>query len=364
MMKKKICLTVILAIALGLLGGCGNSGINPDKYVTLGDYKNLSVDVTYMTFTEDDVESCAQSDLNAYVEQYDLYEYQTDVSANTVENGSVVNIDYVGKMDGEVFDGGSQAGAHLEIGSDSYIDGFEDGLLGKNVGENVELQLTFPEDYSNTDYAGKDVVFSVSINSIDNRQTPEFTDDFIASLGISDITTYDAYLDYLRDYLQNTCDDQNDTALETAIWDAVCEVAEVSDPPQELIDEEYEILKEYYEEYAEYYSMDLESFVTNMMGMDMDTFESSTQENATEQAKDELIYMALAKAEDIKINDEVVREMAESEYATYGCEDADALIEYFGEANYTSYVRRTKVMERLKELVTVVEGEPVSLLGQ
>ena len=98
-----------------------------------------------------------------------------------VESGDIVNIDYVGKVDGQEFNGGSATGYHLTIGSGTFIDGFEDGLIGKNVGETVDLNLKFPDNYTNnTDLAGKDVVFTVTVNSI--SRVPELTDEVADSV--------------------------------------------------------------------------------------------------------------------------------------------------------------------------------------
>jgi trigger factor len=352
-MKKKLCLTAIMSMMLAVLGGCGNSEINPDKYVTLGDYKNLSVEADYMTYTDEDVTECAEEELAYYVDAYGLYE---TVSENTVKNGSIVNIDYEGKIDGVAFDGGTSTGAHLEIGSGSFIEGFEDGLIGMKVGENVDLNLTFPENYGAEDYAGKDVVFSVSVNSIEKM--PEYTDELITSLGIGeDITTYQDFEDYIRDYLQDTCDSQNASALENAVWEAVYNSCEVSDPPQEMVDQLYEEIVSYYESYASYYGTDLESLVTDQLSMDMDTFEERSREAATEEAKGKLVYMAIAKAEGIKVTEDMINEAAENEYETYGYESAEAFIEGTGEEEFEYYVLRTKVEEYLEEVVSVTRNE-------
>lgn len=361
-MKKKLCVTAVLMLMMTVLCGCG--GVNPDKYVTLGNYKDLSVEVTYMTFTEEDLQNSVEQDLKAYIDIYDLYEYETIVSANTVEQGSIVNIDYEGTIDGQIFAGGSAEQAHLEIGSGHFIEGFEDGLVGKSVGDNVVLNLTFPENY-NPDVAGKDVVFSVSINSIDERKDPEYTDELILSLNMGEnITTFEDYKNLYRQYMQDTCDEQNETALQTAIWDAVYASCEVGEPPEEMVDKQYTSMKEYFENYASYYSMDLETFVTTQMNLDMETFEEKNKENAIQEAKNELIYMALAKAEGIKVNDSLMKEVAEEEYSLYGYGSADELIESMGEEDYKSYVMRMKVLERLAEVVTVVENEPVSMFAQ
>lgn len=363
-MKKKIGLVVALAMLMTALCACGNKETDPDDYVTLGNYKDLSVEVTYVTYTEEDVQKAIEQELEAYIQIYDMYDYEPIVSANTVESGSIANIDYEGKIDGEIFSGGSAQGAHLEIGSGRFIDGFEDGLIGKNVGETVELNLMFPTDYQNQEYAGKDVVFTVSINSIDDRKMPEYTDDLIASIyGGAGITTYEGYEQYIRDYIESSCSDQNETALQNAIWDAVYASCEVGEPPQEMIDKMYDDLMEYFEAYAEYVSMDMETFVSTQMGMDMDAFENQNQESAKEQAKIELVYMALAKAEDINVDEKMMNEVAESEYADYGYESADQMIETMGQEDFESYVMRKKVMERLREVITVNETEPIDFFG-
>lgn len=378
-MKKKIKLIMLFAMMAAMLCACGKKGddslsdnqieVDPDDYVKLGDYSGLSVEVTYYDYSEEDVKNCVDSELEFYVDYYansynlDLYDYQVDLSANTVAQGSIVNMDYTGRIDGVAFEGGSAEGAHLVIGSGKFIPGFEDGLVDKQVGETVDLDLTFPEDYQNADYAGKNAVFTVSINSIDTRSMPEYTDELIQTLNISqDITTYQQYEDYIRQYLQDSCDDANEQMLQESIWNAAYGTCEVSDPPQQMVDSFYEDLNEYFETYAQYYSMDLETFISSQMSMDMETYQEKNREAATEEAKKELAYMAIAKAEGIVVDDAMMQEAAEAEYADYGYESADAMIQTMGKADFSSYVMRQKVLKRLEEIVTVKENEPVSIM--
>lgn len=378
-MKKKIKLIMLFAMMAAMLCACGKKGddslsdnqieVDPDDYVKLGDYSNLSVEVTYYDYSEEDVKSCVDSELEFYVDYYansynlDLYDYQVDLSANTVAQGSIVNMDYTGRIDGVAFEGGSAEGAHLVIGSGKFIPGFEDGLVDKQVGETVDLDLTFPEDYQNADYAGKNAVFTVSINSIDTRSMPEYTDELIQTLNISqDITTYQQYEDYIRQYLQDSCDDANEEMRRESIWNAAYGTCEISDPPQQMVDSFYEDLNEYFETYAQYYSMDLETFISSQMGMDMETYQEKNREAATEEAKKELAYMAIAKAEGIVVDDAMMQEAAEAEYADYGYESADAMIQTMGKADFSSYVMRQKVLKRLEEIITVKENEPVSIM--
>ena len=139
-----------------------------DQYIKVGEYKGLDV--------QEDVQEVTDSDIDIQI--------QTNLSQNLVEvedenaevkNGDVVNIDYEGKKDGVAFDGGTAEGFDLTIGSGSFIDGFEDGLIGAKKGETRDLNLTFPENYQAEELAGQDVVFTVKINAI--KTTPELTEE-------------------------------------------------------------------------------------------------------------------------------------------------------------------------------------------
>ena len=181
-MKRKITALIIAVCAVSLIGGCGGKGTsdkgqntaegtedsdgetsatsyNVDECVKLAEYKGLEVTLGAYEVKEEDVKSNIESTLASYPNYI-------DTDKTTVEEGDIANIDYEGLKDGVAFEGGTAQGANLEIGSNSFIDGFEDGLIGKKVGEDVELNLTFPEDYQNTELAGQAVVFKVKINKI------------------------------------------------------------------------------------------------------------------------------------------------------------------------------------------------------
>ena len=379
-MKKKILASILSVLLLGLLCACASSSpetveeqapqkdiddqmqaLDPDEYVTVGEYDGLYTEVAYYTYTEEDVQICVENELSFYVDYYDMYDYEVDVSANTVENGSLVNIDYRGTVDGVAFDGGTAAGQHLLIGSGAFIPGFEDGLIGANVGDTVELNVTFPENY-HPELAGQDAVFTVSVNSIDIQVMPVFTDELIARMNLGEeFTTYDSYVQYIRDYLKNTCDEENQYIREDALWDAAYSVCQISDPPEFLVNFYINDIEEYFESYAAYLGMDLETLVAQM-GMSMDEYAERNRESAVEEAKVELAYMAIAKAEGIEVDDAKMQEVAEEEYEMYGYASADEFITNLTKFNFRSYVRRKLVTEQLGEKIDVVELEPVSYL--
>jgi trigger factor len=159
-------------------------------YVTLGEYKGLNVSLEEMKVTDEDVE-----DEIAY--NMRLSEIYESLEEGTVHDGDVANIDYEGKLDGEAFDGGTAKGYDLEIGSGTFIDGFEDGLIGVAVGDTVDLTLTFPENYSNEDLAGQETVFTVTVNEI--KRTPELTDEHAETLSDGEYTDAASYRASVRE---------------------------------------------------------------------------------------------------------------------------------------------------------------------
>ena len=179
---------MVTVTVLGL-AGCGKKAKRQlyndklSKYITLADYKGLKVDTKSDEFKEY-YDNMISSDVSAN----DLYVRKTE---GTVANGDTANIDYTGKKDGVAFDGGTAAGYDLTIGSNSFIDGFESGLIGKKIGDTVDLNLTFPESYSSTELAGKAVVFTVKINYVktDEERKPE---DYYSELGFKSLDEYTA----------------------------------------------------------------------------------------------------------------------------------------------------------------------------
>ena len=176
-MKKHVRLTLCCAAAVMLAAGCGKKSDTAEETTTaasetqaeitdkgevtkLGEYKGMEVTKEDTTVTDDEVVTRIQNILAANPEIIEI----TDRPA---QEGDTVNIDYVGMKDGVAFDGGTAEGYDLELGSGVFIDGFEDGLIGANTGEERSLNLTFPENYGNADLAGQAVVFDVTVNKIE-----------------------------------------------------------------------------------------------------------------------------------------------------------------------------------------------------
>ena len=177
--------------------------LNPVKPESLGTVK--LGDVSTLEITAPEAEEVTEDSVNDMISYYLSMGGETKTVEGAAESGDTVNIDYVGKLNGETFDGGSAEGYDLTLGTGTFIDGFEDGLIGHKAGDEVSLNLTFPSDYSSTDLAGKDVVFDVKVNSVSRALTYEdLTDDIASTYSGGQYTTADAYRSAIREYLEKS----------------------------------------------------------------------------------------------------------------------------------------------------------------
>lgn len=369
-MKKKT-LTLLILVMVLLLAGCGNkkdsndtdsaAQINPDDYVKLGNLEELETTVEVAgEVTDAAVEQQISDELNYYIQYVNLYEYEKVPDKTVVEDGDVVNIDYEGIKDDVAFEGGTAEGAYLTIGSGSFIDGFESGLVGHSVGENVDLNLTFPENYTSEELAGAAVVFHVKINSIhdaNKKFVPEFNDEFIKKLNFG-FSNMEEYREDVRTYMEQQNATQNETAINDAIWKAVYESCEVSEPPKEMVDEIKARVYKNGEDYAAQAGVEFSEFLQTNMNMTEEEFEEEANTVSVESAKEKLVMRAIAKKQRIEISKKQINEAAEAEYEQYGYETVEAYIAAVGgEAIYKDYLLSQKVDEYLKSVVTVHEVE-------
>ncbi|MCM1161980.1 MAG: trigger factor [Roseburia sp.] len=365
-MKKKIWMIFAIVMML-LLAGCGkkeeeSSGdVDPDDYVKLGNLEELEVTVEVAgAITDAQIEQQISNELNYYVEMANLYEYEEIPDKTVVEDGDMVNIDYEGKEGDTAFEGGTAEGAYLAIGSGSFIEGFEAGLVGHSVGEEVDLNLTFPENYRSETMAGKAVVFHVKINSIHDAEkkfVPEFNDEFIQKLNFG-FSTMEEYKDDVRAYIEQENASQKATDISDAIWEAVYGACEVSEPPKGMVDEIRERIYKNAEDYAAQAGVEFAEFVQTNMNMTEEEFEAEAENIASQSAKERLIMKAIAKQQNMEISKKQITESAEADYAQYGYESAEAYLEAIGGENiYKDYLLSQKVDEYLKTIVTVHEVE-------
>lgn len=353
-MKKKALVMGMMVGMMTFAMGCSSSSVNPDKYVTLGQYKGLEVARQAVDVTEDEVEA----EIQYMLEQQSTTEDVKD--RTTVEDGDIVNIDYAGKQDGLAFEGGTATAFDLTIGSGTFIPGFEDGIIGKEVGDTFDLDLTFPETYSNNpDLAGKAVVFTVTVNGIKHKVVPELDDAFVKSLS-ADVSTVAEFKDKIREELLKSKQDSADSQMLTDLWNQVIEGSTVSDDvPAELIEEKTQTMYNNAKKYAESFNMDFATFLTQYMGLTEEGFADEASKYASDAAKETLVLEAIAKAEKLELTKEEIAE-AVTEYTTlYGYETEDAFKAENDMTAFEEHVLRTKIEDFLKENAVITEGAAV-----
>lgn len=321
----------------------GIQDLDIEEYVTLNDYANMTIEAVKSEATDDDIKGIIDSEL--------MY-----ATKGEVKTGDTVNIDYVGKKDGAAFAGGTASGYELEIGSGTFIDGFEDGLIGVSVGDTVDLNLTFPENYGSAELAGKDVVFTVTVNSI-------LLDGGYDSLTDEDIKNYGmAYADKEELWAagEKLANERAEAAYDASVRSSavsnVLEQSTVNSIPEYLVEEEVQNYLNYMTELCQsVYDIDLEGYVTMYYGMEMDDFNSEVMDMSRETVKRYLVYEAIARAEGINVTQQEIEKRADEEAAEYGYSSGSELIDEVGFTTYRMYIVQELVSDRLSELVKVEE---------
>lgn len=327
------------------------SGLKASNFVEPCDYSAIPVEESAPSVSDDYVN---------YVVQYQLSSSATTeeiTDRDDVEDGDIVNIDYVGKKDGEEFDGGSATGYDLTIGSGSFIDGFEDGLIGRKVGETVDLDLTFPEDYSNSDLAGQSVVFTVTINKIQQKVTPELADDWVVSQDISGVSNVEEYNDYVYDQLMQQAQSSYDSDVQSKVAQYMVENSTYTqDPPQKMIDRLVESAKTYYTNYATQYGMELDDFLTTFLGADEDDPEQVLTDNATDSAKELLVMKAIADKEGLNPS----RTEFNTQLSSYAAQAGYSSVDEFKKSEDAESVRESLMLQNVLEFLqkNAVVSEP------
>ena len=266
---------------------------NYDEYVKLGDYKGLKYTEDEIKVTKNDI----KSEIDSRVEAKSTTE---DVKKGTVKDGDNVNIDYVGKIDGKEFDGGSAEDYTLTIGSGTFIDGFEEGLIGKKIGDTVTLDLKFPKDYNNKDVAGKDVTFEVKLNSKQVTKKPEYDEKFI-----KENSKYDNKKDYEASVKKDLEKEKKETAENTAkqsLWSEAVENAEVKKYPKGAVKQEKESIIEQYKLMAENYNVEWADFLEQFMNTTEKDFDKQAKDYGKSVAKQKLVMYAIADKENLNLS--------------------------------------------------------------
>ena len=325
--------------------------LNAEDYVTLGEYKGVEVTLDEPEITDEYLDGYIE-----YVQQNNAV--STPVTDRAVEMGDVVNIDYVGKIDGVAFDGGSAQGSDLTIGSGQFIDGFEDGCIGMKVGETKDVEATFPDPYKNNpDLAGKVAVFTVTVNSISVEEIPELTDEYVQSLSLEGCTNVEEYRAYVYDVLLEQQQESYESDKADLAYEKVAAECEFKDAPEAMVTRMNNTLTSNLSSYASTYGVDLGTYVSAMYGGTAEEYETTLLEQSKMMAQHYLMIQAIADREGLSVSDEELEEQLSQEAQDYGYETVEEYKSLVDVEAFREYLMTQKVLAFLGENAVAVPAE-------
>ena len=263
--------------------------------VKISNYKGMKIQQYAYTVKDEEVaaELARVQDRNAR---------KVDVTDRAAQNGDIVNIDFVGTFDGVKFDGGEAEGFDLTLGSGQFIPGFEDQVVGMNIGETKDVNVTFPENYQAENLKGKAAVFAVKLNAIQGKELPELTDEFIKDATGSE--TVEEYKTKARERLQAQADRRANDQTENSILDAIAANAEV-EIPQAMIEREIDGLVQKFEYQLMYQGLKLQDYL-DFLKVTVADFRKNYEEQAKKNVLNQLIISQLIKDEKLEATEEEV----------------------------------------------------------
>lgn len=371
-MKKQHLVVAILALSAAVLTGCswddfkakfvGNdkgttasggavsgSPVDIEEYdvnecITLAEYKGIKVDCKV---TDKEL----QSAIDEYLQSNPL---EKIVKKGTCETGTVVNIDYVGKVDGKEFEGGSQEGAEITLGASGYIDGFDDGVIGMKVGETKDLKLKFPDPYqNNTELSGKDVVFTVTVNHIIKLSEAKLTDAYVKSTSNSEYKTVAEFKKAKKKELQKQKEDNyGTTAFSTVIENST--VKKMPATLKEALRQQQDFMNRATIEAQFGSSVDFDT-VMAQYGMTNDSYNQMLDANAESSAKVQMIIEAIAAKEGIEATEDAVNDYIQQNIKSASVTEEEyrkAYEDYYGPAvPFDDFIKTSYLYSKVSDLV-------------
>lgn len=307
--------------------------------VKLGDYKNLKVKKEDVEVSKEEVDH----EIEHLREQFAEIRVKED---GEVEDGDTAVIDFKGTVDGKELEGGNGENFPLEIGSHTFIPGFEEGVLGMKVGEEKDLHLKFPEDYVK-DLAGKEVVFHVTLNEIKTRILPDIDEDFFKDLGYDKVTNQDELVIEVEKVIKDRkTQDADDRFLEEVLKNA-SENMEV-DLPEEIIDDEVHRMMHQFESQLKMQGLTLDQYM-EFTKMSHEDFHKNMEPEAIKRIKYRYLIEAVAEKEKIEVTDEEAEKDADEMAKNYGI-SKEELVNAFGGMDVLKYdSKMRKTLNFLKE---------------
>lgn len=339
-MKKKILALIMGISMMAAITGCGsdkdsnNGGEISNDSIVISQYKGLEVEaVEAAAVTDEEIEASIQYTLQVTAGQYGIKD-------RAAENGDTVIIDYVGKKDGVAFDGGTASDYALELGSGTFIPGFEEKIVGHKPGETFDIDVTFPEEYQSEDLAGQPVVFTITFDAI----VPTELTDALATAIVGKETTVEEYKQIVKADLEVSNAETAEASFENAVWEAVIKNSEMKKYDEEELASWVSIMEESYGMYASFYGMETDEYLSTYYGV-------TVEELAKEQMCWENAVSLIAEKENLTVSLEEYEERLNTIATQYGYEDPaeyeTAYEEAYGENGLADFFLQEKVMEWL-----------------
>lgn len=387
-MKKKLFSVLLVGALAASLVACDskkndvdktpstvNTEINADEYaatisanadvyktfVSLSDWKGMSVDLAESDYIVED------SDIESYIQSLLEATSTTDVqTTGSTKSGDTIKLDYSGKLDGTAFSGGTATDASYTIGSGKFIDDLDKGLVGLTVGVETDIPCTFPESYQNSDLAGKQVVFTVTVKEIDVTVVPELNDEWVtensSKLGVQDqtLSTVDDLRAYVKDYLNTQASSSRSSEVFDTAYSQMTEGLDVSDYPSEELADLLKTLNSNvdaeYESYSSSYSSK-EQYLKSVYNFDsLDAFNDYADSYAKQYLLQKMIITMIAADNNITVEADEINSTGEELASYYGYDDYQEILDTYGremnsEIGYQ--VLYQKVVEFVCDNVTV-----------
>ncbi len=344
-MKKRL-LAIILGISMmASITGCGGNALS-NEMVSIEKYEGLKVEaVDTVEVTDKEVDESI-----AYTMEVTAAEYADEygIKDRAAQDGDTVFIDYSGKLDGVQFEGGTAEKQTLKLGSNSFIDGFEDAIIGHKPGETFDINVTFPENYGNEELNGQDVVFTIVFHSI----VPTEITDEIASILMGEDITVEEYKAQVKEDLEVSNEETAVADYENAVYRAFLENCKMKEYPEDELEQWKQVMEDSYSMYASYYGMETDEFLQAYYG-------TTAEELAKEQILFKYAVELVAEEQGMTLSLEDYEKAIEEQAIEFGYESAEeyekAYNEYYGEGYLKNYILQEKVMSWLVENSVTVE---------
>ncbi len=353
-----VAIVAVIAIILVFVNNKQSKEYNYDlsKYVKVGNYKGLEYASQKASVTDEEVDVEIQRRLQKAAKT-------ENSKTGKVENGDTINISFVGKIDGKEFEGGSSESTDITVGTTQMIDGFVEGLIGKNVGDSVTLNLKFPDDYGKTDLQGKAVEFKVTINSKKKISVPKLNKEFVKKN--SKFTTVKEYKEGVKKELLNQKQKSIDSTVKQELWSRIINKSKAKKYPEKELNEamsQANKLEESYKAQAQNYGMEWETYLKTVMRTDKKGFEKLKQEYAKNIVFNRMVMYSIARSENISLsnreyNKEILKILEDNGYDEESFKKAFGkdIETYADEQNWRQKILFDKVLDKVMK-----DGKKVS----